>query len=747
VADLGSQAMMVAWTPRQLSSHANSEVSFDVSDLFRGRSALGNAKPFRGRPQLAAELYPQLQICASGGGLQRVSFGVMIQDLAPFFRFLDEMEDAAAGARCAFRSPSAALEVQGHVWSLFTQWLSAEGDRRAHFIYSTCKRLFTMAASTESEQLDAFLLPPNPFRNPQKIRHSRHKLSDETDLSLDSLRAINRALQTQVEGTIGRFQEAERALQGEALKRRAPGATCCWHHRNECIEQVMASITEEIARTGHYPRNISANEICKRAGLIKVVNSGTSEQRDLMRKKLSSFVSGAEGTYKVFLENDSYEWHVWGDALPELHALGRDAGWEVNHWQQGSGTYYKFDRAAPATVAQIVRALHAFVPRKHDLLAALALLLQQTGWNVSTALDLDVRDWWKPHPTHPDLVVKMYAPKGRAGGTLQPAFSLRKKKLKPFDLVTRVLEWTAPLRDSVKHKLAETKRLLASDADNAALLQEEARLDALRSRLWLHLDFHGKITTLEKDDVKWTWINEILKKSGVKLNNDPVVFSQDLTRKSYACFVYETSGYNLVITQVALGHKDFSSLIAYLDRKRIRKRNRRAWFDLQCALLGTLKEGALLRTVLAKQLRDGAVTADEIRRLDERSSRTRQGFLCANPWEPDEHADPGHRSGEICREQRCLSGCSKAFATWDTAQWLALHVLELRRRREQTPVPLWHESDDDVDLGIAEDLLNRFTITNQQAAFRWASERLKRQGYQITLPSSVTMRLAGRSGT
>jgi hypothetical protein len=76
-----------------------------------------------------------------------------------------------------------------------------------------------------------------------------------------------------------------------------------------------------------------------------------------------------------------------------------------------------------------------------------------------------------------------------------------------------------------------------------------------------------------------------------------------------------------------------------------------------------------------------------------------------------------------------------------------LHVLELRRRREQTPVPLWHESDDDVDLGIAEDLLNRFTNNNQQAAFRWASERLKRQGYQITLPSSATMRLAGRTGT
>lgn len=739
--------MVVAWTPRKLSSHAISAVSYDVSDLFYGRSAIGNAKPFRGRPQLATVLLPQLQRCASEGGLQRVSFGAMIQDLTPFFRFLDEMEDAAAGARSAFTSPCIALEVQGHVWGLFTQWLSAEGDQRAHFVYGTCRRLFTMAAGTVNENLDAFLLPPNPFRNPQKNRHSGHKVTDESDLSLDDLRAVNRALQCQVEGSISRFQEAQRALQGQGSRPRASGAKCCWLHRSKCIDQVIASITEEVTRTRHYPRNISVNEVCKRAGLVKVVNAGTSEQRGLMRKKLAAFVSATKGTYKVFLENESYEWHVWGDAMPELYALGRDAAWEVNDWQNGSGTYYKVKGAAPATVAQIVRALHAFVPRKFDLLAALALLLQQTGWNVSTALDLDVRDWWKPHPTHPDLVVKMYSSKGRAGGTLQPAFSLRKKRLKPFDLVNRVLEWTKPLREAVENKLAEIKQSLELNPSNAELLAEEARLDALSSRLWLHLDFHGKITTLEKDDVKWTWINEILRNSGVLSNGSPMVFSQDLTRKSYACFVYETSGYNLIITQVALGHKDFSSLIAYLDRKRIRKRNRREWFGLQCALLESLEQGALLRTVLAKQLRKGVITPEEVTRLEQRSARTRQGFLCADPWNPDEHADPGHRSGEVCREQRCLAGCSKAFATWDTAQWLALYILELRRRRERTPVPLWHESDDDVDLGIAEDLLDRFSEANQQAAFRWASDRLKRQGYQVTLPSSSTMRLAARSET
>lgn len=743
--DVSRDGKFVTWTPRRLHGHAISDVSFDVSSLHDGRRAFNNARPFTGRPELARALLPPLQECASSKGLQRQSFAAMFQDLTTFFRFLDEMEHAAQGEDCTFHVPNSAVEVHGHVWSLFTQWLSTEGDRRAHFIYSTCRRLFSMAAENECPDAETgHFLPPNPFASPKKLasRGGAESL-DESDLTLEDFRAINRALRQQVEGTISRLQDSELVLKGELERRRAVCPKCCWDHRFHHLEQTMSVISDEVEQTGFYPRNLTVREVCFRAGLPRAEKYGNDRQQQIMRSRLVDFVASQKGNYKVIATNESYEWHIWGDALPELYDLGTKLGWQLADWKRGSGTYYTFENAAPATVSQIIRGLHAFVPRKDDLLAALALLLQQTGWNVSTGVDLNIRDWWKPHPTHPNHVVKMYAPKGRARGAMQPAFSLRKKRLRPFDLVNRVLKWTAPLRDSILHELAQVTELLSHQPAHKVLRTRKIKLEALSTRLWLYLDLEGNITGLKKADLRWSWVNEIIRQAlPSRASDKAIAFSQELTRKAYACFVYETSGYNLIVTQVALGHKDFASLITYLERKRIKRRNRRAWFDLQCSLLDGLGQGAVLRAVLAKQIRKGSITEKEIELLESRSSLTRQGFLCTNPFDPDVQADPGHREGEICKEQRCLSGCSKAFATWDTAQWIALHILELRRRRELTPVPLWHESDDDLDLNIAEALLARYTEENQARALAWGRTMLERRGYQVTLPSSATMRLA-----
>jgi hypothetical protein len=70
-------------------------------------------------------------------------------------------------------------------------------------------------------------------------------------------------------------------------------------------------------------------------------------------------------------------------------------------------------------------------------------------------------------------------------------------------------------------------------------------------------------------------------------------------------------------------------------------------------------------------------------------------------------------------------------------------MLELRRKRDQTPVPLWLESDDDIDLRVAEDLLGCYSEANQKKAFSWAERKLQQRPLFFTIPGTAALRAAG----
>jgi hypothetical protein len=739
--------LLLRWKPKKVTAHEVETAELDVSALRDGRSAIGTAKPYRGRPHLAGQMYEAMQTCARRTRPQQSTIGVMYADIIPFFRFLDEMEDASHANGTRFPSVEGVWQVPGQIWSLFTEWLKGQGNDRAHFIYSTCKRLFRVAAHASNVHQLEYYLPPNPFRNPQKNRNSgANTKADQADPTLDDLRVLTGTLRAQMELTEARFAKVRRLLAGEESLDPQPDMTKVgWPERFQAVDEAMARIAANIsAGKGFYPRNLSGLEVYRNAGFDRSKPLWKSPSLDIMRARVREFVDKTKGQIlHVCPWNDEYEWHIWGPHLEALEGLGESKSWSVVDMQAGSGVYYTIGDASPATVQQITEGLHAFVPRQNDLRAAIGLFLLHSGWNISTALDLDATNWWRPHPTHPDILAQIFAPKVRAKGRIQHAYSLKSKAFRPFDIIQRVLRWTEPLRASLQQRLAVLEKMLLEDPTNELLQSEREYIASIVKRVWLFVNLDGRIVAAAKQDMRWSWVNLLFKQAGVEVDGAPVQFTQSLTRKSFAVFVYETSGYNLIVTQVALGHKDFSSLLAYLDRKRIRTANRRSWFHLQVEVLKGLEAGALMSTLLAKKLRKGSISEEEVHALEQRSARTRQGFACADPMNPDKKADPGHRDGQVCREQRCLTGCSKAFATWDTAQWLALYVLELRRRRDQTPFPLWSESDDDIDLRVAEDLLSCYSDANQKRAFAWAHRKIQQRPVLVTLPGLGALRAAG----
>src|SRR3546814_14682157 len=50
-------------------------------------------------------------------------------------------------------------------------------------------------------------------------------------------------------------------------------------------------------------------------------------------------------------------------------------------------------------------------------------------------------------------------------------------------------------------------------------------------------------------------------------NGELVRWKTSRARDARALFVYETSGYNLIVTQIALGHNCLDALLPYLHRK------------------------------------------------------------------------------------------------------------------------------------------------------------------------------------
>jgi hypothetical protein len=673
----------ISWTEKDATGHGALTVSLDLSALFNGSDETYVSNPFKGRPELAAQILKPFEDICTQGSLARKSARVMYLDYAQFHRFLDEMEHVAKAAGSKYSAPRDIREVPGETWGLFRRWLSASGHQRAHYIYFHVKRLFDSAAKLRlsAREFETWMLGPNPFPNPQKQRRGRiGRIEQEPDE--EAIRALARVLEDQIDETERRFATAREIL-------------------NE------AMTTEK------------AGSVSTSAGRSNRVPAG-------------------------------YDLPLLAPAIREAYDLGVQLGWQTR--RQGGGAkaaYQVVGHEKPLTPFRLAERFHAFVPMEEDVVCVFALFSMHTGWNFATTLDMLEDHWCRDHPTRPDLAVQLYSKKaraqtGRRKGKTQFAYSLKYKKFRPHDLILRAIRWTEPLRQQIRNEIAALEgRQSEAIASSAQVAADRARLDALKRRVrrvWLFLDKRGDINCLNEDRVSHNrWISHLIKENSIRLKDGSYLkFSQDLVRKSWAVFAYESSGYNLIITQIALGHSDLSSLLTYLDRKVIWNRNRRAWFNLQRNLLKVLRLGALNVKLLRKLVRGGELSAEEARLIRSGAPLTRQGVRCANPREPDPHVEPSHRRGDTCRGQNCMAGCSKAFVSFETAEFLARRILELRVLRDSMPLAAWVSSDYPHDLQFAERVLGEFSEENQRAAFAACST--KRHFVIPSVPSDAAIR-------
>jgi hypothetical protein len=106
-----------------------------------------------------------------------------------------------------------------------------------------------------------------------------------------------------------------------------------------------------------------------------------------------------------------------------------------------------------------------------------------TGWNLSTALALDVSDeesWFQPH-SHSEGFAVMHAFKNRADRH-QFALSMTRPEWHPYKILRYMIERTKVLRATVRHELAKARekyRLDPTAEHDAAVAELDARAQPL----------------------------------------------------------------------------------------------------------------------------------------------------------------------------------------------------------------------------------------------------------------------------
>ena len=366
-----------------------------------------------------------------------------------------------------------------------------------------------------------------------------------------------------------------------------------------------------------------------------------------------------------------------------------------------------------------------FLPVLEDLVPFLMIVAIRTGWNLQVILDLDPTDWWSPHPTRKDAVM-IHSSKERAGGEIIKAFSFRDKSTFPFAIISYVINMTEPLRRHAREEARRLRTEISKNSENRDLVLRLAKLEDLERRVWLAMGrrdrdlapVHG---LHDHHHVIYSVASAIIDKHNVRnMKAELVQFATRDIRDTWVLFAYNVSGYNLIVAQLAAGHKRLGTILRYLNRRRVKRRTNEAMWALDRHLFAEIRVGRLDVRILRILVEKGGISEEEARNLLSGKTLTPTGAFCSDPHQPPPEKDPDHRTGAPCGTLECAD-CFRAYFFQDSLVPLAQQIIGLRSLRESMPLIDWFESDFPDDLEFHEMVMGRYPPKQVDAAFEQAS--------------------------
>lgn len=388
-------------------------------------------------------------------------------------------------------------------------------------------------------------------------------------------------------------------------------------------------------------------------------------------------------------------------------------------------------------------ALHRFeqspdeTPSAIDILRLFTLFVLSTGWNASTALDIDIslKDedgklrCILPHPQNNDFCY-VQSRKARAAGSVQYALSRNKSQISPSNIVLALYRQTQPLRDRLSRYLLvlrwQLKRWETQGGKSALEINHRKVLIAEVVRdiksPWLYTKATitpGRRRHLPIQDIS-ALQKYVMYAGGRTIRSPLVVWGRQINkelqpgerriaeniqlsdlRDAYISWRWERSGYSWLDAMLAAGHKSLNTLQKYLNKKQHKAASRRDFLKVGDALweaivqVNGLNASTSLTTVVAAKV--AGATNEQIVRWLKSKDQTYVGTGCADFYNPPKNYSKDLRSGDGCRFQRCTL-CENAILLPDGYHHLAKRYVELNWFHSSISQIAWTQSDYPLEL-------------------------------------------------
>jgi len=375
----------------------------------------------------------------------------------------------------------------------------------------------------------------------------------------------------------------------------------------------------------------------------------------------------------------------------------------------------------------VVGALRWVHPSLADTALFLLLFIIGTGWNLSTALALDIsgdEKWFYDHPYHPEFAM-LHAFKSRAGRD-QDLPVKKEPEWHPYQIVRYMIFKTKSLRATLEHKLqlATARYETEPTALNRGTMQKLQ--NSIRSP-WLYHNVNkiGDVSAFQLNDQHMNRIIRSIGNEGDLFEQHPALksFTVSTSRDAWINHVYQDTGFQAFITQLAGQHADLSTTSAYLKPYRYRAFSEGQIRKVMDAAFADISSGGKVDpTRIALLVANGTITPEQERRLSDYRYRTRLGVGCLDPENPPAHIAPNHQPGALCGIQRC-TGCHHGVVFTDSMPALARAYAELLFIHKTIPYVSWHGSSFDDELTSIEATLTLFDASEVQShVAAWTSK-------------------------
>lgn len=392
----------------------------------------------------------------------------------------------------------------------------------------------------------------------------------------------------------------------------------------------------------------------------------------------------------------------------------------------------------------------AFFPDSQSIRAAFHLCLANTGWNAAVLLGLDAdKTFIEPHPKDPNRYILCgFKNRGKS-----EVFSdgLYAAKTSPGVILQSLVERTAPLRKQLKARVEE---LRAKYAQLQGEMAASKVLDALKQEIidteygshspWVFVHpWHGHICWLTDRNYanvggKSVFLEELIAAINKRLPQDKqisVISASDF-RDAYAAYAYEKSGGMVLFVMRVLGQKKPNTTQRYLDNTLLNQQGTQLYHTFSNALWSEIRAtGRVDPSILAKISRDGSVSSEERKRLDDYRAlkRSRLGVGCKNPTKPPKHIAPTFRPDgkSCCPVQRCLICLEHAVIFPDSLDGLCKRLAELRHLQLTIPIVAFVESRFGEELENTELALNSFDPEKVEVHVDAWAEKINRGEHRV----------------